>query len=117
MKPFRAGFLGILTGVVAAQWPARAAAAEPDVSVVVDCPELGEEPRAALESRANTELLVRRTKGTLRVSCRQGTVAIRWEPALGESREQRIPTSAQPVGTVEQVLATLESLLGPATAN
>jgi hypothetical protein len=95
-------------------WWARPVWADPSgVSVQVDCPPLAEEPRAALESRAKTELLVRREKGILVVVCRRGAVQLRWQPAAGSVSEHSIPLAADAIATEEQILEALEVLLNP----
>jgi len=94
---------------------ARAALAdEGEVSVRVDCPGLSEEQRAALESRAKTELLVRRERGTLLVSCRAGAADVRWQPQVGQAAERQITLAPDAPATQEQVLEALELLLSPA---
>jgi hypothetical protein len=94
---------------------ARSGRADPaNISVQVDCGELAEEQRAALESRANAELLVRRQPGTLFVTCRGGRVGIRWQPASGNAVENEIPLPADPRDAEEDVLEALELLLQPA---
>jgi hypothetical protein len=81
------------------------------VSVRVDCPVLGEERRAALESRAKTELLVRRENGTLAVVCQRDAVQLRWQPAAGGASEHSIPLATDAIATEEQILEALEVLL------
>jgi hypothetical protein len=93
---------------------APAIAAEGGVSVRVDCPALGEEQRAALESRAKTELLVRRESGSLAVTCGAGAVDVRWQPETGAARERQIAFAPDASATQDQVLEALELLLGAA---
>ena len=95
-------------------WWSRPAWADPSgASVQVDCPALGEERRAALESRAKTELLVRRESGTLVVVCRPDGVQLRWQSAAGRASEHSIPLAADAIATEEQILEALEILLNP----
>jgi hypothetical protein len=95
-------------------WWARPVWADPSaVSVRVDCPALGEERRAALESRAKTDLLVRREKGTLAVICERDAVQLRWQPAAGGASEHSIPLATDAIATEEQILEALEVLLNP----
>jgi hypothetical protein len=95
---------------------AVSARAEGEVSVRVECPALGEEQRAALESRAKAELLVRRESGSLLVSCRAGAADVRWQPQAGAARERQITLAADATATQEQILEALELLLGPEPA-
>jgi hypothetical protein len=94
---------------------ARPVWADPSaVSVQVDCPRLSEERRASLESRAKTELLVRREIGTLAVVCSPNAVQLRWHSTAGTASEHSIPLAADAVATEEQILEALEILLNPA---
>jgi hypothetical protein len=103
----------VLLALAAAFHARRVSAEGSGVSVEIDCPQLGEEPRAALEARAKAELLVRREQGTLLVSCRLEAADVRWTPASGDPVEHRIALAADAVATEEQILEALELLLRP----
>jgi hypothetical protein len=93
---------------------APALAGEGEVPVRVDCPALTEEQRAALESRAKAELLVRHESGTLLIACSAGAAVVRWQPQAGAAREDRIELGSDARRTQERILEAVDRLLSPA---
>lgn len=94
--------------------PEAARAAESPVVVAVDCPALGAEQRAALESRANAELLVRQESGTLVVVCEKGRAQLSWHSSKGTSPRTSVPLAADERVTVDRVLGEFDRLLNEA---
>jgi hypothetical protein len=107
--PRRAGWR--LFGAAAlASWACKAT--EHDATVVaIDCAALATEHRAALESRAKAELLVRSQSGTLVVACRGGTAELTWHSLRGGSSVARVALDGDDRATVDRVLAALDPLL------
>ena len=64
-------------------WP-RLAHAQPSVAVLVECPGLDSELRAAVEARARADLLVKRLQpGRLLIMCSADQATAEWRPEAG----------------------------------
>ena len=109
----RAAVLGFSAALVV-MGVSRISTAEPSVVVAVDCPELGDEPRAALEARARAELMVREIAGTLVVRCRE-SAQLSWHPLAGDSVQSSVALAGAAPTDVERILEALDPLLGPRT--
>jgi hypothetical protein len=92
---------------------AASADAQPAPVLAIDCPELGAEPRSALESRARADLMVRRESGTLVVVCSPGVARLSWHPLRGASVESTASLPSDPRIAVDGLLEAIDALLGP----
>jgi hypothetical protein len=83
----------------------------PGPAITIDCPMLAVEPRAALESRAQAELLARGEAGTLGVACAAGSAQLNWRPAQGEPSDGTVTLPSDPRAAIDSILEALDELL------
>jgi hypothetical protein len=116
LRRFIPGWAGVLIALSTALAVAPCGA-EPDVTIAIDCPSLDGEARAALETRAKAELLVRDASGTFVVVCRDGSAALTWHPLSGVPASSTSTMNTDSRTSIDGVLDALDDLLaGPAAS-
>lgn len=106
----RATALGSLCATVCA---ATTSLAEPGrARLRLECAALDEEARAAVEARAEAELVSEPLpEGEVSVTCSATTATVVWAPRDGEHRERKVDLTADPATIEDAILAALHALL------